>query len=91
LRLYYDLADDHPLIKDLCEVACNNPDIDLCHVRRIPALGDISKVFPMNWRFVPLLDPQVSHMVSRDLDSLISAREGAAVSAWLKSDKVTLF
>ena len=27
-------------------------------------------------------------MVSRDLDSLISAREAAAVTAWLKSDKV---
>jgi len=27
-------------------------------------------------------------MVSRDLDSLISAREAAAVKAWLASDKV---
>ena len=27
-------------------------------------------------------------MVSRDLDSMISARESAAVAAWLKSDKV---
>jgi len=33
---------------------------------------------------------QVSHMVSRDLDSLISAREAAAVSDWLASDKVNL-
>ena len=29
-------------------------------------------------------------MVSRDLDSMISARESAAVAAWLKSDKVSL-
>jgi hypothetical protein len=29
-------------------------------------------------------------MVSRDLDSLISAREAAAVSDWLASDKVNL-
>ena len=28
-------------------------------------------------------------MVSRDLDSMISARESAAVAAWLKSDKVS--
>ena len=34
-----------------------------------------------------MLDPQVSHMVSRDLDSLISKREAAAVQEWLDSDK----
>jgi hypothetical protein len=58
-RLYYDLTDDHPLMQDLCELACSDPNLDLCYVKKIPALGDISKVFPMNWRFVPLLDPQV--------------------------------
>ena len=41
----------------------------------------------MNWRFFPMLDPQVSHMVSRDLDSLINKREAAAVQEWLDSDK----
>jgi hypothetical protein len=50
-------------------------------------LGDVSKVFAMNWRFLPMLDPQVSHMVSRDLDSLINEREAAAVQEWLASDK----
>ena len=34
-----------------------------------------------------MLDPQVSHMVSRDLDSLINDREAAAVKEWLDSDK----
>jgi hypothetical protein len=60
LRVYYDLTDDHPLMKDLCELACSDSNLDLCYVKKIPALGDISKVFPMNWRFVPLLDPQVT-------------------------------
>ena len=41
----------------------------------------------MNWRFFPSLDPQVDIMVSRDLDSLISDREAAAVNEWLESDK----
>ena len=58
-----------------------------CHVKNIPVLGDVSKVFAMNWRFLPMLDPQVSHMVSRDLDSLINEREAAAVQEWLASDK----
>lgn len=59
LRLYYDLDDDHPLMKKLCELACGDSNIDLCYVRKIPATGDVSKVFAMNWRFLPILDPQV--------------------------------
>ena len=60
IRLYYDLDDDDPLLSDLCEVACNDSNIDLCYVKDIPALGDVSKVFAMNWRFFPMLDPQVN-------------------------------
>ena len=39
----------------------------------------------MNWRFLPVLDPQVSAFLSRDLDSRINSREAAAVSAWLST------
>ena len=59
MRMYYDLDDPDPLLKDLCDVACKDPNIDLCYVKDIPALGDVSKVFAMNWRFLPMLDPQV--------------------------------
>ena len=59
LRLYYDLKPDHPLMKDLCSLACEDANIDLCYVRDIPAAGDVSKVFAMNWRFLPCLDDQV--------------------------------
>ncbi len=45
---------------ELCELACNDPNLDLCYVRRIPTAGDISKVFAMIWRFFPIIDPQVS-------------------------------
>ena len=27
LRLYYDLEDSHPLMKELCDLACNDPNI----------------------------------------------------------------
>ena len=46
-------------MKDLCDLACNDSNIDLCYVRDIPMLGDVSKVFAMNWRFFPMVDPQV--------------------------------
>ena len=90
-RLYYDIPEKHPLMASLCDLSCTNPNIDLCYVKEIPASGDISKVFAMNWRFMPLLDPQVSHFVSRDLDSRLNAREGAAVQEWLLSDKAFHF
>lgn len=83
LRLYYDLEPDSPLMDDVCSLACADPNLDLCHVRDIPAAGDISKIFAMIWRFFPLLDPQVDHFVSRDLDSHLNAREAAAVGEWL--------
>ena len=32
-------------------------------------------MFPMNWRFLPTLDPQVNIYLSRDLDSEFNDRE----------------
>ena len=84
LRLYYDLEPDHPLMEMLCQLACNDSNIDLCPVRNIPAVGDIRNVFAMIWRFFPCLDGQVTHYLSRDLDSLLNAREVSAVVDWLK-------
>ena len=39
LRLYYDLPKDHYLMKELCDLACHDSNIDLCYVQDIPALG----------------------------------------------------
>ena len=83
LRLYYDLEPDHPLMEMLCQLACNDANIDLCSVRSIPAVGDIRNVFAMIWRFFPCLDGQVTHYLSRDLDSLLNTREVSAVTEWL--------
>ncbi len=85
-RVYYDLDSSDPLMSDLCSLACSDPSIDLCHVRHLPAAGDIHKVFAMIWRFFPLLDRQVDHYASRDLDSRLNPREAAAVREWLRSE-----
>ena len=42
---------------------------DICTVNNLPGYGDLSQVFGMVWRFLPLSDPTVDIMVSRDLDS----------------------
>ena len=59
------------------------PSFDVCPVLTSSEFGDLRKVFGMIWRFLPVLDPSVSVMVSRDLDSRISSREQAVVEEWL--------
>ena len=60
MRLYYDLDQSDELMGRLCELACNNSHLDLCNVRQLPGnpVKDASDIFPMNWRFLPTLDPQ---------------------------------
>ena len=90
MRLYYDLdPSDHQLMTQLCDLACADPQLDLCNVRSLPGtpVEDASNIFAMNWRFFPTLDPQVDILLSRDLDSRISQREVDAVTEWLESEK----
>ena len=47
--------------------------------------GNMSKIFPLNWRFVSALDPQVDLMLVRDLDSEISPREFSAFDEFAQS------
>jgi hypothetical protein len=63
MRLYYDLdPEDDPVVAgQLCELACSAAHLDLCYARRLPGtpMRDARRVFAMNWRFFPTLDPQV--------------------------------
>ena len=90
MRLYYDLDPaDQQLMTQLCDLACAEPQLDLCNVRSLPGtpVEDASSMFAMNWRFFPTLDPQVDILLSRDLDSRINQREVDAVTEWLESGK----
>ena len=49
--------------------------LDLCNVKKLPVLDDVREIFPMIWRFLPMLDLQVDILMSRDLDSLINERD----------------
>ena len=54
------------------EIQINNQgfsSFDICTVEAVSGYGDLSQVFGMLWRFIPVLDPSVTLMVSRDLDS----------------------
>ena len=87
MRLYHDLDHSDEQHAQLCQMACANPNIDLCHTKNIPALGDVTSMFAKNWRFLPLMDPHVSYFMSRDVDAMIIDREVQAVEEWLQSNK----
>ena len=63
LRLYTDYDLDDPIFGKLCNLACDEQysNLDICHVKNLPGtpMLDASKMFGMNWRFFPTLDPQV--------------------------------
>ena len=63
LRIYTDYDVEDPVFTKICDLACNGQysHLDICHVKKLPGtpFSDGSKIFGMNWRFFPTLDPQV--------------------------------
>ena len=47
-------------------------------------------MYPLLWRFLPVIDDDVEVVNARDLDSVVSGREAAAVNEFLDSDKVEI-
>ena len=74
MRLYYHLSRDSPKWQRLCSIVCQDINIDICDVENNPKFGNISNVYPLNWRFLPGVDDQVDLLLVRDLDSDISER-----------------
>ncbi|XP_046632183.1 uncharacterized protein LOC124311857 [Daphnia pulicaria] len=60
--------------------------IDLCNATQIIKNRELSDIFAMTWRWLPLLDDMVDSFMSRDTDSLIIHREVDAVHEWLASN-----
>ena len=46
--------------------------MDLCDVRHLPGLGDISNQTATMWRFAVIADESVDRFVMRDLDSILT-------------------
>ena len=62
MRLYFDLDKTDLIHGKLCDLACSDTNLDICDAANLPGtpMKDATKVFAMNWRFFPTLDPQVS-------------------------------
>ena len=88
VRLYYRVQDDNsPMLSQICDLACSQPTLDICDANFNPRLGNATILYPLIWRFLPVIDLQVDFYLSRDLDSRVSQREVSAVTEFLKSDK----
>ena len=76
MRLYYQVNEyQGDVMKKLCQLACTEPELDLCDASDNPKLGNATMLYPLLWRFLPVIDRQVDYFLSRDLDSRISERE----------------
>ena len=87
LRLYYHISRNSTNWHRLCSLVCQNANIDICDVENNHKFGNISHVYPLNWRFLPVVDEQVDILLVRDLDSDISPREVNAVNEFIQSEK----
>ena len=100
--MYHDIGvNQHQERKLICDVYCNNDNVDLCYVNalydtwgdvrnrthQLHPIKDLKKINRMVWRTLPLLDQQVGMLMVRDMDSEINSRELAAVQQWIQSNR----
>ena len=90
VRVYYQIPKDSPYMDELCHLACKHQNLDICNAEQNPKFGNASVIYPLIWRFLPVLDPMVDVTLVRDLDSRITTREVIAVKQFLSSKKVRL-
>ncbi|KAL7643492.1 UNVERIFIED_CONTAM: hypothetical protein RMT77_005474 [Armadillidium vulgare] len=84
----YALTEDISYLKSFMK---NWSFVYFCDINKLPAPIYSLWALPVTmWRFAPLGDDQVDVVLSRDLDSLIIAREYDAVSEWLNSTSKSL-
>ena len=87
VRVYYQVSSNSSTLDKLCDLTCSEPSLDICDANYNPRLGNTTILFPLLWRFLPVIDVNVDLFLSRDLDSRINPREVAAVQEFLNSDK----
>lgn len=87
MRLYFEVPRNSSNFKRLCQLACSNPNFELCDATTNPRFGNMHKIYPLVWRFFPVLDPYVDVLLVRDLDSHLSLREVNAVTEFMQSEK----
>ena len=91
VRLYHDISPNDFLMVDLCNLSCSNALLDLCPVHQLPhpLFANATHMFPMIWRFMPTLDPQVDVFKSTKVHLYV--KEGPGYFCPLSPPQVDLF
>ncbi|CAF3402921.1 unnamed protein product [Rotaria socialis] len=85
LRIYHDSSIKEDII---CPIECAHNHVDFCNASAMGNLRNVNSYMPPKiWRFLPVGDPLVDVMGSRDLDSPLAQRELDAVNYWLSTNK----
>ena len=86
LRVYVDFTGSQQFQRDFFQKFSN---IDICDMEKIPMFGSsVPSFLPGRmWRFLPIFDPYVDYLLSRDLDSPITPREVDTINMWLSNDQ----
>ena len=85
LRIYIDFTGS---TKSQQEYFKNFSNVDICDINHIPMFDSslTSLLSGRMWRFIPIFDPYVDYLLSRDLDSPILQRETETIDLWLSRD-----
>jgi hypothetical protein len=82
IRVYVDFTGTTKSQRDFLY---NFSNVDVCDIINLPLFGSsIFTYLPGRlWRFLPIFDPYVDYVLSRDLDSPIIQRETETLDMWL--------
>ena len=77
----------------VCRIYCSSdvPNIDKLSSLDCEVVILHSAIPPIYWRLFACDDPEVDVCIVRDADSVVNAREAAAVKEWMESDKIFQF
>jgi len=86
IRVYVDFTGTTKSQRDFLYKFSN---VDVCNITNLPLFG--SSIFTYlpgkMWRFLPIFDPYVDYLLSRDLDSPIIQREIETIDMWLSEEQ----
>jgi hypothetical protein len=70
VRVYHSLTPASAHWAEMCGLACEHSHLDLCDVNNNPKYGNASLLYPLLWRYLPLMDSQVRCGRTRHLSHL---------------------
>jgi hypothetical protein len=86
MRVYVDFTG---ATKSQRDFLYNFSNVDVCDITNLPLFG--SSIFTYlpgkMWRFLPIFDPYVDYLLSRDLDSPIIKRETETLDMWTSDEQ----